>query len=254
MSVNPVSAPLEADSPVSPDGGNGRDSRGRFAKGNAGGPGNPFARRSAALRKAAAQAISEEDLVALMRKLLQQALGGDVAAARLVLLYAVGRPAEAVDPDMLDQQEYAQYEQQLGAVQTGARVVSSPEVGMLCELARATRPHIKVDFLRQFQQGLEEMAAADSEEPEEPMTNGDDGASQPGEEAPEATREDTAPIGNGENRGDSHSHGDWVVDGEPMVNGDDGGPGTEEKAASRPKRPSRWVPPWEEAGPALEPG
>jgi hypothetical protein len=253
MSVNPVSAPLEVDSPVSPDGGNGRDSRGRFAKGNAGGPGNPYARRCAALRKAAAQAISDEDLVALMRKLLQQALGGDVAAARLVLLYAVGRPAETVDPDTLDQQEYAQYEQQLGAVQTGARVVSSPEVGMLCELARATRPHIKVDFLRQFQQGLEEMAAADSEEPEEPMTNGDDGASRPAEETTEATSEDTAPIRNGENGGESQPSGEWRAAGEPMTNGDDGGPRAEEKAASRSRRPARWVPPWDRAGPAPEP-
>jgi hypothetical protein len=31
---------------------NGRDERGRFAVGNPGGPGNPFAKRAAALRKA----------------------------------------------------------------------------------------------------------------------------------------------------------------------------------------------------------
>jgi hypothetical protein len=240
---------------MSPDGGNGRDSRGRFAKGNAGGPGNPFARRCAALRKAAVEAIGEEDLAALMRKLVQQALAGDVASARLVLLYAVGRPAEAVDPDTLDQQEYAQYEQQLGAVQTGARVVSSPEVGMLCELARATRPHIKVDFLRQFQQGLEEMAAADNEEAEEPMTNGDDGASRPAEEAAEATREDTAPIANGENGGEGQPSAGWPAGGEPMANGDDGGEGGQERcprmgerAAPGRGRPERWVPPWEDSG------
>ena len=33
-----------------PAGDNGRDARGRFAPGNAGGPGNPFARRVAELR------------------------------------------------------------------------------------------------------------------------------------------------------------------------------------------------------------
>ncbi len=36
----------------STNGDNGRDSCGRFAKGNDGGPGNPFARKAAALRAA----------------------------------------------------------------------------------------------------------------------------------------------------------------------------------------------------------
>jgi hypothetical protein len=35
---------------------NGRDSAGRFAKGNLGGPGNPYARHTAALRQALARA------------------------------------------------------------------------------------------------------------------------------------------------------------------------------------------------------
>lgn len=33
-----------------PNGSNGRDSQGRFATGNSGGPGNPYARQVAALR------------------------------------------------------------------------------------------------------------------------------------------------------------------------------------------------------------
>src|SRR5205085_4146516 len=38
------------DAAPSPNGGNGHDSQGRFAKGNKGGPGNPFARRVGRLR------------------------------------------------------------------------------------------------------------------------------------------------------------------------------------------------------------
>ena len=75
----------------------GRNAAGRFAPGNPGGPGNPYARRVAALRAALLDAVSEEDLRALARSLVEKARGGDVAAAKLLLSYAVGRPPSEVD-------------------------------------------------------------------------------------------------------------------------------------------------------------
>lgn len=45
----------------------GRDQRGRFAKGNAGGPGNPHAAQVARLRAALLNAITEDDIRALRR-------------------------------------------------------------------------------------------------------------------------------------------------------------------------------------------
>ena len=42
----------------SPNGHDGRDARGRFIPGHKGGPGNPFAKRSAAIRTAFLEAIS----------------------------------------------------------------------------------------------------------------------------------------------------------------------------------------------------
>ncbi len=87
----------------SPNGrnGDGRDARGRFTTGNPGGPGNPYARRVAELRSALLDAVTPEDVAALARALLAQAKGGDVAAARLVLSYAVGRPpaVESAEPE-----------------------------------------------------------------------------------------------------------------------------------------------------------
>src|SRR5262249_58773622 len=80
----------------------GRDSRGRFTKGNKGGPGNPFMRRTAAMRREVAEAFEEGELKPLMKMLMVRALQGDMAAARLVLEYTVGKPAKAVDPDMED--------------------------------------------------------------------------------------------------------------------------------------------------------
>ena len=67
----------------------GRDAKGRFARGNAGGPGNPFARRTAELRRAFLAEASGEDLRAVCRALLERAKGGDVAAAKLALGYLV---------------------------------------------------------------------------------------------------------------------------------------------------------------------
>ncbi len=84
----------------------GRDERGRFVKNNPGGKGNPFARRVAALRAALIQDVTAEQMRALCARLMAMACGGDLAAAKLLLGYVVGRPAPPVDPDALDQHEW----------------------------------------------------------------------------------------------------------------------------------------------------
>lgn len=90
----------------SPNGADSRDSRGRFAKGNKGGPGNPFARRVGRLRSLLLDRVSDEDLEQIAHALVAKAKGGDVAAARLLFSYLLGRPGEAVDPDRLDADEW----------------------------------------------------------------------------------------------------------------------------------------------------
>jgi hypothetical protein len=84
----------------------GRGPDGRFDKGNAGGTGNPFARQVAALRQAALAAITPDAIRAILAKMAELALAGDVQAAKLVLAYAVGKPAAAPDPDRLDVEEW----------------------------------------------------------------------------------------------------------------------------------------------------
>src|SRR6516162_8761190 len=51
------------------NGAGGRDAQGRFAPGNAGGPGNPFARRTAELRREFLAEATGEDLRAVCRRL-----------------------------------------------------------------------------------------------------------------------------------------------------------------------------------------
>src|ERR1700722_8743788 len=73
----------------------GHDARGRFTRGNKGGPGNPFARQTAALRQALTSAVTPQDIADIAAKLLEKAKQGDVPAAKLVFSYALGKPTPA---------------------------------------------------------------------------------------------------------------------------------------------------------------
>src|SRR5262245_719441 len=86
----------------------GRDANGRFARGNALGKGNPFARRVAALREALFEEIDEAKFRQMVKDLCEMALSKDLAAMRLVLLYMLGKPDDMVNPDDLDRLEYEQ--------------------------------------------------------------------------------------------------------------------------------------------------
>ena len=85
-----------ASSPPLPNGANGRDAAGRFAKGNAGGPGNPNAKRVAALRSALLAAVTEEDIQEVVEALVREAKSGNVQATRELLSRVLG-PPDAVD-------------------------------------------------------------------------------------------------------------------------------------------------------------
>src|SRR4051812_47583774 len=89
----------------------GRDVNGRFRQGNPGGPGNPFARRVAALRKALLDSVSEQDVRDVAEMLKLKARQGDVAAMKLFLQYCVGKPGPAKDPDRMDADEWQRLQQ-----------------------------------------------------------------------------------------------------------------------------------------------
>src|SRR5262245_48271557 len=80
----------------------GRDTRGRFAKGNRGGPGNPYARQVALLRKTLVNFVTEDDMKHIAFVLKMKAESGDIAAIKLLFQYILGKPTESVDPDRLD--------------------------------------------------------------------------------------------------------------------------------------------------------
>jgi hypothetical protein len=82
------------------------ESNGRFARGNKGGPGNPFARRSAELRALFQDELTNDDLRGLARAMIERGKKGDVSAAKLTLLYGLGKPAAAVEPDRVEIEEH----------------------------------------------------------------------------------------------------------------------------------------------------
>ena len=78
----------------SPTESNGRDRSGRFAAGNKHGRGNPLAQQAQKLRVALLEAVTEEDIKAIIAKLVETAKGGDVVAAREVLDRVVGKACQ----------------------------------------------------------------------------------------------------------------------------------------------------------------
>jgi hypothetical protein len=77
----------------------GRDKNGRFAKGNSGGPGNPFARRVAQLRAVLMESVTDDDMRAVVRTLVTLAKAGDVAAIKLLFERLLGRVAATTADD-----------------------------------------------------------------------------------------------------------------------------------------------------------
>ena len=59
------------------------------------------------MRREVVEAFEEGELAPLMKVLMVRALQGDMAAARLLLEYTVGKPGKAVDPDTLDVEDIA---------------------------------------------------------------------------------------------------------------------------------------------------
>ena len=81
---------------------NGRDGRGRFAPGWKGGPGNPHAAQVARLRAEMLDAVTPDDMRAIVSRLVELARGSDVRAIKEVLDRTLGRPQE---PDFIERLE-----------------------------------------------------------------------------------------------------------------------------------------------------
>src|SRR5947199_9441082 len=127
----------------------GRDGRGRFRKGNKGGPGNPFNRQVARMRQVLLESVSEDDLRAIVAEVVDQAKDGDLGAAKLVLAYVVGRPVPAVDPDRLDIEEIQVYQEEVTTAEQMTNPIEGMPAGLACEMLRGMMPTLNEEKRRQ---------------------------------------------------------------------------------------------------------
>jgi hypothetical protein len=132
----------------------GRDSHGRFAPGNPGGPGNPFYRRQAEFRRAALAAFTPEDVASLLRVMLALGRNGDTAAARVFLDYAVGKPAKAAEPDQADLHEWQLHQQTPRLAQVMDVMANSIETTRANQVTREVVPIVGDCHLKTLGQHL----------------------------------------------------------------------------------------------------
>jgi hypothetical protein len=176
----------------------GRDAKGRFTANNPGGPGNPFARRVAALRTALLQNVTAEDLVAIVRAMIAQAQQGNVAAAKLVFAYVLGQPAKAFDPDHLDIDEWQNFKETTNMYAEMPRVGMAPEPELPLKMVRFSRP-VMTELCGQQMKEMLQQPPADAEAPLSQESPGDDSPPSPNGEAaaaegPPAARRPAKPM------------------------------------------------------------
>jgi len=77
----------------------------RFTKGNTGGPGNPYARRVAALKQAMLEASSADDLQDIVRGLVDRAKQGEKDSICILFDRLFGKPTATQDSDRIELEE-----------------------------------------------------------------------------------------------------------------------------------------------------
>ena len=191
-----VDSPQDADS--------GRDPNGRFAPGNVGGPGNPFARRVAELRQIMLDCVTDKEMEIIVGELMVQAQAGKLAAIKLLFQYVLGKPAAIVEPDTLDLQEWEQYRRAPEPAAVKEVLAARMPADFACNVLRSTLPYVG--------NSLAEMLSESLLSPE-PPDEGDD-ADRDGPAADHSTRPastvadpqpgaaGTGPSANGEFRAD----------------------------------------------------
>src|SRR5439155_4064508 len=84
-------------------------------------------------------------------------------AARLVLSYTLGKPAEATDPDALDVQEWQHFHDQAVEYADLTRLFQTVPAPLANRFAGATLPGLESDLKRMLREGLAERVQRDAE-------------------------------------------------------------------------------------------
>ena len=137
----------------------GRDDTGRFTAGNRGGPGNPFARQVAALRQALIASVTAEDIQAVAASMLELAKRGNVQAAKVLLLYTIGKPQPAPEPDRMDTDEWNVFKETAEMKAEAPAVASTATPDYYLDSVRAMRPVVSFLHRKEVEQMVSETPA-----------------------------------------------------------------------------------------------
>jgi hypothetical protein len=132
-----------------------RDESGRFMKGNRGGPGNPFARKTAALRAALLRMVTEQDIMEIACRLVMDAKVGDKAATKLLFQYVIGKPQPAINPDTLDVDEFKNLQAEAACGDAVPNVMEQPALPFWLEVL----PHVTDSVTRRVAGEIGDMCA-----------------------------------------------------------------------------------------------
>jgi hypothetical protein len=113
---------------------------GKFTVGNPGGPGNPHARHCARMLALLRTSISDEEMVDIIRALVEKARKGDTSAAKILLSYKIGKPGEAPNPDQIDRDEWEHFQKDTINLQEMQQVLSSLPAKVGNDIARTALP------------------------------------------------------------------------------------------------------------------
>ena len=118
-----------------------RGAGGRFAPGNAGGPGNPYARQVAQFRSRLMQCMSPEQFDRIAAKLIELAEAGDVPAMRLLFSYLLGKPTPPpAEPDHVDLHEMNTFAAEGRMLETATPLLTKPSPELPLRMLRQARP------------------------------------------------------------------------------------------------------------------
>ena len=177
-----------------------RNEKGQFKFDNIGGPGNPFARKVAAIRKDFIEFSTTQRITALVSKLYDQAMEGCVASAKVFLSYAIGKPQPAVDPDRLDIEEWQQYRDMAPMKQEYVKLAETGAPKPYLHFLRTIRPilgEIVSKELRDMWQQTPQFLADQKRAAEERKRAAAERLNRPGPELPDGLEKQLWPSTNG---------------------------------------------------------
>ncbi len=100
-------------------------------------------------------AVTGEDIAVIVRALIDKAKAGDVAAARLVLQYTLGKPAATVDPDRLDEMEWEQWQREQASMDSD-KVWTGMHASTANTIARTIVPVMQKEHFAELYHQLQE--------------------------------------------------------------------------------------------------